>query len=260
MPLVLFSVSGAVITITTTAIRAIADGVAVGEAVEPGEQARAGGRTLRQRSSAIGPRRVRSDGCRAARHGVVAGRAERAAAQRAGAASATSRASDRGRDSASRAYVEHDGVKRHGDGRPARAAGTSRSAARRSESGDAHRARRRRRPTSSRAVDLAAQRCERVFACGRCRRRSSSHPWSSPTPGRPRATIARSRRRSRLRRVAEPTERPTAKATRNGTAAGSLRKVHHRVSVRAVRPERASVWNARRSRILQIKPTAGCGP
>ncbi len=88
----------------------------------------------------------------------------------------------------------------------------------------------------------------------------SNHPWRSPTSGATAATMARSRRRSRLRRVAGPTERPTAKATRSGSAAGSLRKVHHRVSVLTVRPERARVWNARRPRILQIKPTAGCGP
>jgi hypothetical protein len=36
--------------------------------------------------------------------------------------------------------------------------------------------------------------------------------------------------------------------------------VHQRVSVLTVRPDRASVWNARRPRIVQIKPRAGCGP
>ena len=88
----------------------------------------------------------------------------------------------------------------------------------------------------------------------------NSQPWSRPSSDCSEATIARSWRRRRLRRVAVPTERPTAKATRSGTTAGSLRKVHHRDSLLAVRPERASVWKVRRWRMLQIKPTAGYGP
>jgi hypothetical protein len=66
--------------------------------------------------------------------------------------------------------------------------------------------------------------------------------------------IARNRRRSRLRRVADPTDRPTENATRSGDAAGSLTKLHHKAGVLARRPRRASSWNGLRPLILQIKP------
>ena len=75
-------------------------------------------------------------------------------------------------------------------------------------------------------------------------------------------SMARSRRRTRLRTTAGPRARPSANATRGGVAmpGGSRMYVHHSTPARARWPSAAKRANARRSRMRQIKPTDGGGP
>ena len=180
---------------------------------------------------------------------------------RGGAASATAppAAVDR---VASRAYVEHDGVNRHGDGRP------------RAPPVPVDQPNSRRDGALGRVTAVDMARGARPAARSARRQRSnvcstaagfapiSSQPGWSRSSAATRRRLARSRRRSRLRRdrrTRRAADRRTRRAT--ATAAGSSRKVHHRVSVldRRVRIA-ASVWNARRPRIVQIKPTGRVRP
>lgn len=73
-------------------------------------------------------------------------------------------------------------------------------------------------------------------------------------------SIARSRRRSRLRWTADPVARPMAKATCGGTTSESGTNEHQSGSTRTRTPSRRRRMNASRSRIRSIKPTDGLGP
>src|SRR5262245_42850677 len=75
-----------------------------------------------------------------------------------------------------------------------------------------------------------------------------------------RRATARSRRRTRLRIGALPTERPTEKAIRGGTAAGSAITDIHRGPTRARRPSRRNRPNTARFRMRQITPRGGPDP
>ena len=155
--------------------------------------------------------------------------------------------------SASLAYDEHDGVNRHGDGRPSNA----RWYRRRDGPGEARcslappcaAAPSRRRPIHRTSVRSAPA----------ARRAVVGREGRGPIRRGPRRS-ARSRRRSRLRATALPSARPTEKATAGGLTAGSPRYRHQRVSVVARRPWRCSRSNARRSWIRPIKPTDASGP
>ena len=93
---------------------------------------------------------------------------------------------------------------------------------------------------SSSATTSLPDAARRTCVCSRpASPRSAATRAALPPPGRSSRRSHGADGADRLRRVAGPIDRPIAKATRNGTAVGSLRKVHHSVSVRAVRPDRA---------------------
>ena len=74
------------------------------------------------------------------------------------------------------------------------------------------------------------------------------------------AMIARRRRRSRLRTTAPPMRRPMANATRTGWSDPSATWLTQIGPLRTRRPRRRSSSKVDRSRIDQIRPTAGPDP
>ena len=158
------------------------------------------------------------------RHRVVPGRPERPAAQQPADRQPLPRQRPWTRY-ASRAYVEHDGrepARRRAPGAGGLVPVDQPNCPRRGWSGH-RRAWRWRSLSSVRRSRCAASANVCLLAAGVAP--ISSQPWSgAPARRQRRATIARSCRRSRLRRVAEPIERPIAKATRNGTAVGIVEK------------------------------------